>query len=169
LIKTGIEALVLRTIKAPDVDALYDLIQANRAHLTQNGDYIEMVERSHEEIKNEFVDGEQNSEVFGLQYFDHLIGSVSLIRYEESVFGLGYWISADQSGKGLMSEAVKATVDFAYHRYQASEIWAGITPSNRQSINLVTRLGFKLAREQPTHKSYKLEIPDGGLGVLPEG
>jgi len=163
VIETSIDGLVLEVIDAADADVLYDLVQANRLHLTQNGDYSDMVGMSREKTKAAIDDGQENTETFGLRYHNKLIGTVSLIRHADRIFSLGYWITAEYSGNGYMIKTVSALVDMACREKQAKEVWAGITPSNIPSIRLVSNLGFHLAREQSTHKSYKLEILVNGF------
>jgi len=165
VIETSIDGLFLEVIKTSDTDELFDLVQANRSHLTQNGDYSDIVEMSREKTKAAIEAGQENTETFGLRYYNKLIGTVSLICHADRIFGLGYWIAAEYSGNGYMTKAVRAIIDMACRKKQAKEVWAGITPSNIPSIKLVSNLGFHLAREQSTHKSYKLEISDNGFAT----
>lgn len=110
------------------------------------------------QIEEKLQDTECKEFPFGVALKEVLIGTVSLIRYEETVFGLGYWIGEKYSGSGYMTEAVRAVIDLASKRMGATELWAGIKPNNDASIALVERLDFRLAREQITHHSYRLQV-----------
>ncbi|MAB90869.1 MAG: hypothetical protein CMJ90_15635 [Planctomycetes bacterium] len=80
-------------------------------------------------------------------------------------YGLGYWISEEHSGRGCMTELVRKVILLAKDEFCATEIWPGITANNPSSINLVMRLGFKLARRQEMHLSYQLKIVAEGIGA----
>jgi [ribosomal protein S5]-alanine N-acetyltransferase len=56
---------------------------------------------------------------------------------------LGYWMGAPHAGKGRMTRAVAATVDFALSRLRLHRIDAACIPENAPSIALLQRNGFR--------------------------
>jgi ribosomal-protein-alanine N-acetyltransferase len=56
---------------------------------------------------------------------------------------LGYWMAADCQGRGLVTEAVKAVLDFAYGPGGLHRIQAGIMPRNARSLRVIEKLGFR--------------------------
>lgn len=152
----------MKLFEKEDSHRLYNLIQENKTHLTQNGDYMDMVKLSITELARQLETEDEKERTFLLVLERKYIGTVSLIKYEKTVYGLGYWIAGCHSGKGYMTSAVRAIIDFAANAHGATEIWAGIKASNSSSINLVRRLGFTLAREQSTHQSYKIRMSAHG-------
>ena len=160
-LQTSISDLELRELSTEDAESLHQLIQINRSHLTQFGDYTDLVELSAADLLREIETGSGPLQ-FGIIYGGALIGTVSLIKYQPTVFGLGYWIATNRSGRGYATEAVRSVIDFAIDECGATEIWAGITPTNEPSIRLVLRLGFSLVRTQETHLSYQLLVQRGG-------
>jgi [ribosomal protein S5]-alanine N-acetyltransferase len=59
----------------------------------------------------------------------------------ESCF-LGYSLAEAEQGKGLMREAVAATIDFAWDHLKLHRIEAGYAPHNVRSARLLRSLGF---------------------------
>lgn len=55
---------------------------------------------------------------------------------------LGYYISADFAGQGLMFAGMRLAIDYAFDTLKLHRIEANIQPENTRSINLVKRLGF---------------------------
>lgn len=75
-----------------------------------------------------------------------IIGSVALSNIVRGVFQschLGYKIDEQEQGKGLMTEAVEAVVDHAFHELHLHRIEANIMPRNQASLRVVQKLGFQ--------------------------
>lgn len=56
---------------------------------------------------------------------------------------LGYWMAADQQGKGLATEAIGAVVDFAFGPAGLHRVQAAIMPRNARSLRVIEKLGFR--------------------------
>lgn len=56
---------------------------------------------------------------------------------------LGYWVAADEQGKGYAVEAVTAAVDFAFGPAGLHRVQAAIMPRNPRSIRVVEKVGFR--------------------------
>ncbi len=55
---------------------------------------------------------------------------------------IGYVLNEKFHGKGIMTEAVNAVVDFGFKEFNFHSIEAVINPKNQPSINVVTQCGF---------------------------
>ena len=66
------------------------------------------------------------------------------IDWEARKFEIGYWIRTSQSGKGLMTEAVKRITHFAIEFLLANRIEIRCDSMNAHSARLAERLGFTL-------------------------
>ncbi len=155
-LSTAVPAVSLVRLTPADAPALLRLIQTNRDHLTQHGDYEDLVAKNAEQLRQQL--GGSQEAAYGIRRHGELIGSATLIRHRDGVYGLGYWIGAEQAGCGYVTACCLALIDLARDKLDAGEIWAGITHGNEASINVVTRLGFSLERTQPTHLSYLLRL-----------
>ena len=57
--------------------------------------------------------------------------------------GVGYWLGAGETGKGLMRDALATMLDHAFADRGLHRASAEILPTNRRSIALVEALGFR--------------------------
>lgn len=75
------------------------------------------------------------------------IGTISLFRFDEQSdrAEIGYVLARESWGKGYMSEAMTAVIDFAFDTLQLRRLEADTDPRNDGSVKLLGRLGF--ARE----------------------
>ncbi|MBG0808945.1 GNAT family N-acetyltransferase [Methylosinus sp. H3A] len=77
---------------------------------------------------------------------DVLVGGLTLGHVRRGVSQaatLGYWMGEPYAGKGYMSRAVRAALDYAFNRQRLHRIEAACLPSNAASIRLLERNGFK--------------------------
>lgn len=74
------------------------------------------------------------------------IGSLGYYKWDRSrsyQAEMGYDLAKEHWGKGIMTEAMKAVIDFGFERMELNRIEVYIMPRNRRSVKLVKRLGFK--------------------------
>jgi ribosomal-protein-alanine N-acetyltransferase len=79
------------------------------------------------------------------QTSDQLLGGITLggVRRGVSQTGtLGYWIGAPHAGKGHMTRAVAAIIDFAFARLRLHRLEAACIPDNAPSIKVLENNGF---------------------------
>jgi ribosomal-protein-serine acetyltransferase len=63
---------------------------------------------------------------------------------------LGYWLRVEATKRGLMTEAARACVDFAFHQLGAHRVRVAAATDNHRSLGVIGRLGFRfegIARE----------------------
>lgn len=71
--------------------------------------------------------------VIGLESFAHLHESVEL----------GYWLRTDATKRGLMTEAGRAVLDWAFGQVNAHRIRVAAATDNHPSLAVIARLGFR--------------------------
>lgn len=79
------------------------------------------------------------------------IGLSSIIRGPFQSCFLGYWIAARHARKGYMSEAIPLALLFAFQSLGLHRVEANIIPTNRPSLALIRKLGF---RYEGTARNY---------------
>ena len=80
------------------------------------------------------------------QTSDQLLGGITLggVRRGVSQTGtLGYWIGAPHAGKGRITRAVSAIVEFAFSKLRLHRVEAACIPDNAPSIAVLERNGFQ--------------------------
>lgn len=75
----------------------------------------------------------------------NLIGYLGFWRIDQAHFRaeVGFGIDLSYQGKGLMSEAMKAILNYGFHDIRIHSVLANVDVNNAASINLLKRLGFK--------------------------
>ncbi|HKZ95753.1 MAG TPA: GNAT family protein [Hyphomicrobiaceae bacterium] len=76
---------------------------------------------------------------------DRLVGGLTLSNVRRGVSQaatLGYWLGLPYVRRGLMTEAVRALVPYAFDVLRLHRIEAAVQPNNCASIRVLERLGF---------------------------
>lgn len=71
--------------------------------------------------------------VIGLESFAHLHENVEL----------GYWLRVDAGGRGWMTEAGRAVLEWAFERVGAHRVRIAAATDNHRSLAVIARLGFR--------------------------
>jgi ribosomal-protein-alanine N-acetyltransferase len=56
---------------------------------------------------------------------------------------LGYWMSSDTQGRGYVTEALAAVLDFGFGPAGLHRVQAAIMPRNARSLRVIEKLGFR--------------------------
>jgi ribosomal-protein-alanine N-acetyltransferase len=96
----------------------------------------------------------RNNQTFywGISLKDHLnlIGTICLWNFSEDrkTAEVGYELLPDYHGKGLMSEALKAVIEFGFNELNLHEIFAFTSRFNENSKKLLLRHSFVLEEDR---------------------
>ena len=146
------EGLYLRPAAAADYPSWSRLRQASRAFLepweptwpeddlTQPA-FRRRLRRQDEDISRD----EAYAFLIFDQTSDQLLGGITLggLRRGVSQTGtLGYWMGSVHAGKGRMTRAVAAIVDFGFTKLRLHRVEAACIPDNAPSIQVLERNGF---------------------------
>jgi RimJ/RimL family protein N-acetyltransferase len=73
------------------------------------------------------------------------IGSIG-VHFKSDVYRnnaeLGYWLSEQFWGKGIITEAVKALIKYVFENYHIKRIYACVFQNNTASIRVLEKCGF---------------------------
>jgi ribosomal-protein-alanine N-acetyltransferase len=69
------------------------------------------------------------------------LGGVLLGAFQNAY--LGYWIDVEHQGRGLMTEAVRATTSFAFHTAALHRVQAAVMPRNAASQRVLDKVGYR--------------------------
>lgn len=98
--------------------------------------------------------GKKNNETYywgiSLEDLPHLIGTICLWNFSQDrkVVEVGYELLPEYHRKGMMSEALKAVSDFAFHDLNIQEIVAKTHNHNENSKGLLLKHGFTLETDK---------------------
>jgi ribosomal-protein-serine acetyltransferase len=139
----------LRLIEESDADELFALTDRNREHLEPWMPWIALTRAPDDTLQFIRATRRQLADDDGMQLAivgdDGAIAGVvgfHRIDWANRATSIGYWLAADRQGRGLMTEAVRALVEYAFGRgLHRIEIAAAV--DNARSRAVPERLGFR--------------------------
>jgi RimJ/RimL family protein N-acetyltransferase len=157
-VATDLAALQLRELSSADVDVYYALLVRNRDHFRQHGDYRDEINATRTWVADYFTSPPDANTRFGVWLTGQLIGRVDLNPVSPPQYGIGYWISADRSGKGHMTRACRAAIGYCREELGGTDVFAGVTHGNGRSAAVLCRLGFTKVTEFESYDRYHLAL-----------
>lgn len=113
-----------------------------------------------QQILIHFIEGKKT---FALEYQGKVIGSLGIEQYSEEYYPelanisgreIGYVLSKDYWGQGLMPEAVKAVIKYLFETVKLDFILVGHFEWNRQSARVIEKCGFQYIKSRPYETRY---------------
>lgn len=132
-----------------DADELFALVDANRDHLrpwmpwvgatASPGDIIVFLQSVIDQRARN--DGYQCA----IRQDGAIVGIIGhhRIDWPNRLTSLGYWLAADRQGKGFVTRACSALIDFAFNDLLLNRVEISVAVGNNRSIAVVERLGFR--------------------------
>jgi ribosomal-protein-serine acetyltransferase len=141
--------LELRLLENRHAEGLFAVTQRNREHLRKWLPWVDGTTSPQD--TRAFIAtalqrfAAQEGFAAGLWYRGELAGSIDLqkIDWFDRSSSIGYWLGADHQGKGLMTEACRAVVRYAFKELQLHRLEIRCAPGNARSCAIPERLGFK--------------------------
>jgi ribosomal-protein-serine acetyltransferase len=138
----------LRLLEESDVDALYDLIAANRPYLAR---WLPWAASQDREATLAFIRAtrRQVGDNDGLQTVitrdGRPIGMVGFhgVDWTHRSSGIGFWLAQEQQGRGIVTRAVRVLLDHAFWGWGLNRIEIRVGVENLRSRNIPERLGFR--------------------------
>lgn len=160
--------LILRPFQLSDVDDFYEYASVDGVGEMAGWHHHESIDKT-QEILNGFINEDK---VFAIVFKENnkVIGSLGVEKYgmEEALTEfigykgreIGYVLSKDYWGKGLMPEAVEAVIDYLFNGLDLDFLTCGYYDFNNQSKRVQQKCGFKPYR--------RLEM-ETGMGTKEQG
>jgi ribosomal-protein-alanine N-acetyltransferase len=149
--KIKTKRLVLREVKKSDVKALFEDMNNIKIsscllgvpHPFELNDAKEWVKHCKKIAKQK----SRTEYIFAITFKneDKMIGEIILsdIDHDQKKTELAYWLSESHWKKGIISEAIKSVIDFAFNSLNLNRIEISAFVENKASNNLAKKLGFK--------------------------
>ena len=145
-LRTERPEVALRLLRDSDAEALFSLIDQNRAHLSQYG---EKVARDHPDLAS-VLDSIRFTKTgrarYGIRDAGRLVGSASIGNGDNGSAVIGYWVVPPFLRRGYARLAVEALVAEAF-RLRYPEVCAVTHADNLPSQKVLLKAGFALDRE----------------------
>lgn len=141
--------IALRRFRETDADAVFDLVRKNENHLR----FMQWITADYSpEMAREFIAASAEAELngdsltFGIFREEDLIGVIGFVYFDRTArkTELGYWIDADEEGKGIISAAVRELIGWAFGIEKMNRIEIRCSTENIRGSAVPKRLGFSL-------------------------
>lgn len=142
------DRLVLRSWKDSDAEDLYKYAKDPKVGPIAGWPVHTSVENSREIIK--YILAIPETYAICLKSDNKAIGSIGLMLGEKSNIDvksdegeIGYWIGAPFWGQGLIPEAVKELMRYAFEDLKLQKLWCGYFEGNEKSKRVQEKCGFQ--------------------------
>ena len=144
------EDIELRLFAEKDADTILEIVKDNYEHLRP---FLHWVTEDYSlESALEFIGQTQGafadntSQNYGIFYNEKLVGAISFVTFnwENKRTEIGYWIAGNYEGKGIITEACKALITYAFEELELNRIEIRCATENTRSRAIPERLNFKL-------------------------
>lgn len=143
--------LILRAFRYEDLDDFFEYASVDGV-----GEMAGWVHHSDKNVSHKILESFiQTKKTFAIVYKanNKVIGSLGLEKSHfprtyypgETVRDIGYVLSKDYWGQGLMSEAVKAVIDYCFNTLKMSHLTVGHFIDNIRSKRVIEKSGFTYA------------------------
>lgn len=143
------DEIEVRMFEESDAETVFALVDRNRDYLRE---WLIWVDRSDSpEVTRQFIRDSkrryENKEALsaGIWLNGELVGATGVVEYQwhNRMLEIGYWLSADQQGKGIMTKVVSALIDHAFANLGMNRIEIHCATGNVRSRAIPERLGLK--------------------------
>lgn len=144
--------LLLRSYKSEDAPDLFRCINESRTHLRTFLNWVDATTKTEHSLQ--FIQmvllqqavGEGMAMGIFLQQERKLVGGIGLHHWNQDLkrAQVGYWISKECEGKGLMYRSVERFIDFLFRKLGLNKVEMHVVPQNSRSLKLTERLGARV-------------------------
>lgn len=142
--------LLLRTYSEEDAGALFVAVNNNRTHLnpwlmwvsqtTRPDHSLQFIQQSKQKTHN------QEALDLGIFHNDTIIGGVGMHNWRHDVkkAEIGYWLTKDYEGKGIISSCLSHFVPFLFDKLGLNKIEVHFVAANKRSARVAEQLGCRI-------------------------
>lgn len=143
------DEIEIRMYEESDAETVFAQVDRNRLHLHEwliwvDASVSPAVTRQHiRDFKRRYENKEALSA--GIWFNGEFVGGVGVVGYHwhNRMLELGYWLAADQQGKGIMTKVVTAMIDHAFNDLELNRVEIHCADGNLRSRAIPERLGFQ--------------------------
>jgi RimJ/RimL family protein N-acetyltransferase len=144
IIGTDYESVVLKQLVINDAPPMFDLIEADRGHLSQFDDETSDKYPTAEAVVMSInCPPDPRRLRFGIWDGDQMVGSINLTPDEDNYNGIiGYWVGAEHTGQHYASRALQLLINYAFQTLDVTSLSADVQVGNEASARTLERAGF---------------------------
>ncbi|HEV7699120.1 MAG TPA: GNAT family protein [Pyrinomonadaceae bacterium] len=151
------DGIIMRPVRASDVDAVFDIVTKNYDHLRTFMEWAkpDYSRKDAEEWVLKAVPAAADGTTlnFCILRDDKMIGTIGFAYFDKAarVTEIGYWIDAAEEGKGIMGRATEKLIDLAFNDLDMNRVQIRCADANVRSAGIPQRLGFRKEGVQRQH------------------
>lgn len=167
------DKLLLKLRKEEESQLFFDLVNKNREEFRKWFPWVDrtlsledtrkFIIKCQEDFK------EKSAADFGVLYEGKWIGSMGFhtIKLDNGWAEVGYWLDSDYIGKGIMTDCVRAVIDYGFNELGLHRVQIRCDSVNVRSKAIPERLGFKLEGVMRENHKWGEQFSDGLIyGIL---
>jgi ribosomal-protein-serine acetyltransferase len=142
------DTISLELVEEKHTQTIFDLIQSNK-HLLR--EWLPWVDEADLKFLKQFVTNskrqykEKTDHPFVILYNNAIVGRIGIYRIDEKskTGSIGYWLDENFQGKGIITKACKAILNYAFNDLQMKRIEIKCGTENYKSQRIPELLNFK--------------------------
>lgn len=136
--------IYLKPLSLNDSTIIYDIVNNQRLYLREWLPFVDTT-KDETDIQSFIKDSLSKEELQYIIYYQHvfcgLIGFNNTDRTNNKT-EIGYWISKDVQGKGIITQSVPKLIDLAFDKLNLNKVTIKVAVSNFKSRKIPERLNF---------------------------
>jgi len=154
--------IILQQFTPSDAKDIFDLINRNRAHLSQHGDQTAQKYQTVSDVLKSIAHPTNPSKLrFAIRTADGiLVGSINLTPDSDNPHRgeVGYYLGAEGTGQGYATEAVKTLCAYAFETLGYEELYAKVVHANGPSARVLLRAGWRTSGVRKSAQTAQSEM-----------
>jgi ribosomal-protein-serine acetyltransferase len=142
------EDIVLKSLDMNDSRRIFDLVDKNREHLEAWLSWIQKIQSLKD--SRSFVRAVGYKDIFagrwvyGIWYQHQLVGMIDFNEGDRELnqVAIGYWLSHDFQGKGIITRSAEKCIDYLFKEQQVNRVLIKCATDNYRSQAVAKRLHF---------------------------
>ena len=139
--------LKLRHLTENDAPEVFALVDRNRERLRSWMPWVDATRTQQDSlafIQSRIKDQSRGDHQFGIIHHKRIAGLIGFVRSnpEQGSSMLGYWLDAQEVGKGLITRSTEALLKLGFTKLGLKKIIIRAQPTNIRSCAVPERLGF---------------------------
>lgn len=142
--------LLLRSLEAEDAPNLFEAVNKSRTHLRPWFPWVDATTKPEHSLQfiQQMLTQQKNQEAVALGIFHKrkIIGGMGMHHWDHDLkkAQIGYWISQDYEGQGIIYACLLSFVDFLFEKVGLNKVEIQFMPENTRSAAIAKRVGFKV-------------------------
>jgi len=158
--------IALRQYIVSDSEAIFQLIDNSRDHLSQHGDTTAQKYQTTEAVRDSIANPKNSERLrFGIWDKNVFVGTINITPNEDEegkpVAEIGYFLGECYQGKNYLTKSLARLIQYAFFEMNILMVYAFVAQENKRSANVLIRAGFQDEAPLNNQRRFYLEKNNG--------